>query len=109
VYVTSLGMAIDHTLNTLKRHFCRLASSANGVVHLSKFLEDFKDGFLENVDKERNKHRHYLLYIPIQDEHVSQPMVACINGSLESHIQLARNYVQALIELQFKICTSSSF
>ena len=57
VDVTTLGITIDHTLNTLKRNFCRPDSFADGAMHLSKFLEDSRDGFLENVDKEGITHR----------------------------------------------------
>jgi len=81
-----------------KRYFCILNSFVEGVLHLTKFLKDSKDGFLENVDKEGNTHRHDFLYISIHDEQLSQPMVACTEGSLQSCIQLTRNYVQALIE-----------
>ena len=86
VDVTSLGIAIDHTLNSLKRYFCKSDSFAEGAVHLTKFLKDSKDGFLENVDKEGNTHRHDLLYIPIHDEQLQQPMATCIDGSLQSCI-----------------------
>ena len=47
VYVTSLGIAIDHTLNTIHRYLCSPYSFAKGAVHLTKFLENSKDGFLE--------------------------------------------------------------
>jgi hypothetical protein len=97
VDVTLLGIAIDHTLNTLKRYFCRTYYFAEGVVHLTKFLKDSKDGFLENVEKEETIHRHDLLYIPIHNEKMSQPMATCIDGSLESCIQLTRNYVPTLV------------
>ena len=93
VDVTSLGIDIDHTLNTLKRNFCRSNSFAEGTIHLSKFLKDSKNGFLQNVDKEGTTHRHDLLYIPFQDEQISQPMVTYINESLESCKQITRNYV----------------
>ena len=96
--VTTLGITIDHTLNTLKRYFCRPDSFADGATYLSKFLEDSRDGFLESIDKEGITHRHDLLYIPIPDEHMSQPMATRIDGSLDSCIQLTRNYVQVLIE-----------
>jgi len=98
VDVTFLGIPINHALNTLKRYFCILNSFVEGVLHLTKFLKDSKDGFLENFDKEGNTHRHDFLYISIHDEQLSQPMVACTEGSLQSCIQLTRNYVQALIE-----------
>ena len=96
--VMSLGIAIDHTLNTLQRYFCRPYSFAEGAMHLTKFLEDSKDIFLKNIDKEGTTHRCDLLYIPMQDEKMPQPMTTCINGSMECCIQLTRNYVQALVE-----------
>ena len=65
VDVTTLGIAIDHIWNTLKRYFCRPDSFADGAMHLSKFLEDSRDGFLENVDKEGITHIHDLFYIPM--------------------------------------------
>ena len=40
VYVTSLGIAIDHTLNTLQRYFCSPYYFAKGAMHFTKFLED---------------------------------------------------------------------
>ena len=46
VDVTSLGIAIDHALSTLKRYFCRPDTIAEGVVHLTKFMKDYKYGFL---------------------------------------------------------------
>ena len=51
VVVTSLGIAIEHTLNTLKRCFSRPNSFAEGAIHLTKFFKDSKDGFIESVDK----------------------------------------------------------
>jgi hypothetical protein len=94
----SLGITIDHTLNTLKICFCRPDSFAEGATHLTKFLKDSKDGFIESVDKEETIHRHDLLYIPIHADQMTQPMETCIDGSLESCIQLTINYVQALLE-----------
>ena len=98
VDVTSHGIAIDHTLNTLKRNFCRSNSFAEGTIHLSKFLKDSTNGFLQNVEKEETTHKHDLLYIPIHDEEMSQPMVTSIDGSLEICKWLTRNYVQALVD-----------
>jgi len=51
VDITYLVITIDHTLNTLKICFCKPNSSAEGAVHLTKFLKDSKDGFIESVDK----------------------------------------------------------
>ena len=68
VDVTSLGIAIYHTLNTLKRNFCRSNSFVEGTLHLSKNFKDSTIGFLQNVDKEGTTHIHALFYIPIQDE-----------------------------------------
>jgi hypothetical protein len=93
VDVTSLGTSINHTLNTLKIYFRRSDSFAEGAIHLTKFLQDSKDGFLENVDKEETIHKHDLLYILIDDEKMSQLMETCIDGSFKSCIQITRNYV----------------
>jgi hypothetical protein len=51
VDVTSLGITINHTLNTLKIYFFGPDYFAEDAVHLIKFLKDSKDSFLENVDK----------------------------------------------------------
>ena len=60
VDVTFLGISINHALNTLKRYFCILNYFVEGVSHLTKFLKDSKDGFLENVDKEGTIHRQFI-------------------------------------------------
>ena len=54
--------------------------------------------FSKKIDKGGTTHRHEFLYIPIQHEQMPQPMETFINGSLESCIQLTRNYFQELIE-----------
>ena len=63
--VTLLGIAIDHTLNSLQIYLCSSDSFARGAVHLTKILEDLKDGFLKNIDKEGTINGHGLLCIPI--------------------------------------------
>jgi hypothetical protein len=86
VDVTLFGITIDHILNILKKYLCMPNSFVEGAVHLTKLLEDSKDGFLENVDKEETIHRHVLLHITIQDKEMSQPMLNCIDGSFENYI-----------------------
>jgi hypothetical protein len=88
VDITLLGITIDHALYPLKRYFCKPNSFTEGSVHITKFLKDSKDGFLENIDKEGTIHRNNLSYIPIHDDKMARPMETCIDVSLESCIQL---------------------
>ena len=57
---TSLGAAIDVTINTLRRWFLRNDTFADGTCYLSKFLGASKFGYLEICDKEGLVHQHEL-------------------------------------------------
>ena len=103
VDVTSLGAAIDVTINTLKRWFLRSDTFADGTSYLSKFLDASKFGYLEICDKEGLVHRHELRFVAIPHAHgdyldAQQSWKPCIEGSVESCKQLAKDYVQALVE-----------
>jgi hypothetical protein len=102
--VSSLGAAIDVTVNTLKRWFLRSDTFADGTCYLSKFIDASKFGFLEICDKEGLVHKHELRFVAIPhayDDCVDiqkQSWKPCIEGSIESCKQLAKDYVQALVE-----------
>ena len=104
VDVTSLGASIDVTINTLKRWFLRSDTFVDNTSYLSKFLDASKFGYLEICDKEGLVHRHELQFVAIPHAHgdyvgtQKQSWKPCIEGSLESCKELAKDYVQALVE-----------
>lgn len=69
-----------------------------------KFLDVFKFGYLDICDKEGLVHTHELQFVAIPHTHgdyvdtQKQSWKPCIEGSLESCKELAKYYVQALVE-----------
>jgi len=102
--VNSLGAATDVTVNTLKMWFLIRDTFADGTCYLSKFIDASKFGFLEICDKEGLVHKHELRFVAIPHAYVDcvdiqkQSWKPCIEGSIESCKQLAKDYVQALVE-----------
>ena len=84
--------------------FLRSDTFADGMSYLSKFLDASKFGYLEICNKEGLVHRHELQFVAIPHalgDYVGtkkQSWKPCIEGSLESCKELAKYYVQTLVD-----------
>lgn len=64
--ITNLGMSLEVTISTSTRWFLREETFVEGIMYLSKFLVDSKDGYIEiKNEKGEINHKHQLLFVPM--------------------------------------------